>query len=432
MDDQNKPKNQWVADLARLRRRLVELEAGAAAQQTRFAGIIASAMDAIITVDANQHIVLFNAAAESMFRCSAAESVGQALDRFIPERFQRSHREHIRAFGRTGVTNRRMGALEAISGRRADGEEFPIEASISQAEIAGEKFYTVILRDITKRKRTEVELERHRHHLEELVAERTAQLEQEIAERKQAEAKLQQAYREIQHKAEALALANAELAEYDYAISHDLRAPLRAIRNYADFLREDLQANLAAEQKSYLDGLGQAVAEATTLIEDVLELSRVGRVNVPSETVQLGPFLHNLLAGLDLPADAAIELAADWPNLYTKQVLLRQVFQNLIENGLKFNQSSPQRLTLGWRPAADGAYELWVQDNGIGIDPRHQEQIFHAFQRLHPPPTYPGSGIGLAVVKKAIQKLAGSIRLESQPGQGSTFFITLADLPEEA
>lgn len=126
--------------------------------QEQLAGVIGSAMDAIISVDEHQHVVLFNAAAEKMFRCPAPEAIGQSIDRFIPKRFHDSHREHIESFGRTQVTKRTMGSLGAIFGQRADGEEFPIEASISQLDSDGKKFYTVILRDITERKRAEESL----------------------------------------------------------------------------------------------------------------------------------------------------------------------------------------------------------------------------------------------------------------------------------
>jgi PAS domain S-box-containing protein len=126
--------------------------------QAQMDGIIASAMDAIITVDADQCIVVFNAAAEQMFRCSVAEALGAKLDMFIPKRFRDAHREHVKQFGRTHVTRRRMGALGAISGVRSNGEEFPIEASISHVEVEGQKLLTVIIRDITERKHTEERL----------------------------------------------------------------------------------------------------------------------------------------------------------------------------------------------------------------------------------------------------------------------------------
>ncbi|MDD1612773.1 MAG: PAS domain S-box protein [Methylococcaceae bacterium] len=128
-----------------------------ALQETRqrYAGIVGSALDAIITIDADQQIIIFNSAAEKMFGCSADEAVGGSVERFIPERFRPGHAAHIRAFGRTGATSRKMGELAAVKGLRADGEEFPIEAAISQCEINGEKSFTAILRDVTERARAD-------------------------------------------------------------------------------------------------------------------------------------------------------------------------------------------------------------------------------------------------------------------------------------
>ncbi len=143
----------WITlGLAFQRQRAQEIQA---TSENRLEGIVQSAMDAIISVDADQRIVLFNPAAERMFQCRAEDALGEKLDRFIPERFRTAHREHIRHFGQTNVTTRRMGQLGKISGLRADGEEFPLEASISQVEIGGKKLFSVILRDITQRVRAE-------------------------------------------------------------------------------------------------------------------------------------------------------------------------------------------------------------------------------------------------------------------------------------
>ena len=124
----------------------------------RLEGIVHSAMDAIISIDEKQHIILFNRAAEEMFLCTKDEVMGRPLDRFIPSRYRESHRSHISMFGESGVSNRRMGALGVITGLRSNGEEFPIEAAISHTGATGEKIYTVILRDITERKSAEVAL----------------------------------------------------------------------------------------------------------------------------------------------------------------------------------------------------------------------------------------------------------------------------------
>src|SRR6266498_2924032 len=123
--------------------------------QSQLAGILASAMDAIITVDEDQRVLLFNAAAERMFRCPAAEALGESLDRFIPGRFRAAHREHISVFGETKVTQRAMGKMRSLFGLRSDGEEFPIEASISQIDDGGHKLFTAIIRDVSEKKRLE-------------------------------------------------------------------------------------------------------------------------------------------------------------------------------------------------------------------------------------------------------------------------------------
>src|SRR6266404_3745014 len=138
--------------------------------QRRFEGIVDSAMDAIISINEAQRVVLFNAAAERMFGCAAVEALGQPLQRFIPARLREVHRAHVRAFATAGVTNRTMGKLGSLTALRADGQEFPIEASISQTEVGGDKLFTVILRDITKRKEAEEALSRSEAQLRALAA----------------------------------------------------------------------------------------------------------------------------------------------------------------------------------------------------------------------------------------------------------------------
>lgn len=135
-----------------------EAQTGLSDSEARLRALFESAMDGIVTIDATQRIVLFNKAAERMFRCEAAQALGHPITRFMPQRFRGQHAAHVEAFGTTGITTRRMGSIGAISGLRADGEEFPIEASISQVEIAGQKLFTVILRDVTERVQNELRL----------------------------------------------------------------------------------------------------------------------------------------------------------------------------------------------------------------------------------------------------------------------------------
>ncbi|MDX1522875.1 MAG: ATP-binding protein [Anaerolineae bacterium] len=253
----------------------------------------------------------------------------------------------------------------------------------------------------------------------------------DITEFKQAEEALRLAHRQLSKKAADLEIANAELGQYAYVVSHDLKTPLRAIHNYADFLRYDLGEMLEGDHLEYLAGLIEAVNEAEALVDDLLELSRIGRKEVPLEKIDLQLFLQDLLDAIDQAPDIEIRMAKTWPTIEAETSLLRQIFQNLIQNSLKFNQSTPKTVSLGWQTVQGGRYEFFVQDNGIGIKNEYQDRIFQVFQRLHTTDEYPGTGIGLAIVKKATEKLQGTVRVESVLGQGSTFFVTLPKTQQE-
>ena len=229
----------------------------------------------------------------------------------------------------------------------------------------------------------------------------------------------------VQQRTRELQETNDELSQYAYAVSHDLRTPLRGIRNYADFLQEDLADTLEDEQKRYLDGLLRAVREADHMVDGLLTLSRISSRDLPLESIDLNIFLRGLIASLELPADVHIIMQTDWPTIQTEVALLRQIFQNIILNGAKFNQSSVKEITLNWVLGEDQTYQFSIHDNGIGIDPIYQERIFGVFERLHTYQEYSGTGIGLAIVRKAVRKLRGSVRIESQLGQGSTFIVQL-------
>ena len=200
----------------------------------------------------------------------------------------------------------------------------------------------------------------------------------DITEFKQAEEALRLALRELSKKAADLEIANAELGQYAYVVSHDLKTPLRAIHNYADFLRDDLEEILEGDHLEYLAGLIEAVNEAEALVDDLLELSRIGRKEVPLEKIDLQPFLQDLLDAIDQPPNIEIRLAETWPTIEAETSLLRQIFQNLIQNSLKFNQSSPKMVSLGWQAVQGGRYEFFVHDNGIGIKNDYQDRIFQS------------------------------------------------------
>jgi PAS domain S-box-containing protein len=388
--------------------RQAEEEAGGRSQaeealreaQARLAGIVDSAMDAIITVDEEQRVVLFNRAAERMFRCAAAEAIGQPLDRFLPERFRRAHRAHVRQFGRTHVTKRAMGALGALYALRADGQEFPIEASISQIETDGRKFYTVILRDITERRRAEDEVRRLNEELELRVAERTAQLE----------------------------AANRELEAFSYSVSHDLRAPLRHINGFSQALLEDYAELLDEAGRGYLEELCGASRQMAQLIDDLLQLARVTRSEMRHEAVSLSELARNALAELRKaePARAVRASVEDGLTARGDRRLLRVVLDNLLGNAWKFTSKRGEAVVeFGRGRKDDGETVYFVRDNGAGFSMAYADKLFGVFQRLHGAGEFEGTGVGLATVQRIVRRHGGRVWAEGEVDKGATFYFTL-------
>lgn len=250
-------------------------------------------------------------------------------------------------------------------------------------------------------------------------------MEAESALKEAEELSLKQLEELVQERTAELTEANQELSHYAHVVSHDLRTPLRAIHNYADFLQEDLGSSLGSEQKVYLDAMLRAVREAEALVSDILELSQISRRKIRLEPVDMTLLVRELLAAFKTEAHVLIEASAEWPVIEAEPTLVRQIFLNLVGNALKYNTSLPKKVVLGWRSVDNGGYEFYVRDNGIGIAPAYHDQIFNMFERLHTHNEYEGTGIGLAIVKKCVARLSGSIRLESEPGKGSTFFVKL-------
>jgi hypothetical protein len=216
---------------------------------------------------------------------------------------------------------------------------------------------------------------------------------------------------------------NEELSQYAYVVSHDLKGPLRALHNYAAFLKEDLSDTLTGEQKTYLEGMQTAAQQGNALIDDLLNFSRLERVTMektPADVVDIVKEIHSII---DPPPEVEIKVAHQWPEFKIDRTLLKQILQNLIANGIKFNRRPEKRIDIGWRKASNNAIEIFVKDNGIGIDAQYFSQIFRIFQRLHTNRDFEGTGIGLAIVQKASHMIGGSVWLESEPGNGSTFYV---------
>lgn len=253
----------------------------------------------------------------------------------------------------------------------------------------------------------------------------------DISSKKLVENALKEKQQVLSEKLLLLERSNRELSEYAYAVSHDLKAPLRAVRNYADFLIEDLEGQLSGEQTTYLEGMKKALSQGDELIRDLLDFARIGEAAEETEAVDLEDLLREVCEVLNLSEDMQVSVRSGCPPLKTKRTLLNQILVNLIGNGLKFSTADVKRVEVWCRLAPNERMELLVKDNGLGIEERYQKQIFRVFQRLHSAQKYGGTGIGLAIVRKAAARLGGSVRLESTPGEGSTFIVDLPRKPSD-
>ena len=362
----------------------VRAERALQASEAKFAGIIATSSDAIISVDEQQHIILYNRGAEQIFGYTTDEILGKHLDILIPEPFRRAHRDQLRGFGAVPAASRLMGERGEISGRRKSGEVFPAEGSISRLEIEGQgRMYTVVLRDVTERVRA----------------------------------------------AEELARSNAELEQFAYVASHDLQEPLRMVASYTQLLARRYHGRLDSDADEFIGFAVEGVKRMQALINDLLAFSRVGTRGGAFERVDgelvLARVLENLAPALE-EADAAVT-HDHLPTVTADAVQLGQVFQNLIANAVKFHKP-------GSRPcihvSAERSPDGWVfsvTDKGIGIEPEYMDRIFVLFQRLHSRAEYPGTGIGLAMCKKIVERHGGRIWLESEPGEGTIFYFSIPD-----
>lgn len=271
--------------------------------------------------------------------------------------------------------------------------------------------------------------------LEARVEERTAELQtrlQEIETLNQALANLLEDIQAINRKMEAasqrLQEANTELEAFTYSVSHDLRAPLRAVQGFADILLEDYASQLDDAGKHYLSRIRESTRHLDTLIQDLLAYSRLTSAELVLQPIQLARVVQEVLRQQHTAIEqqgAIVEVASSLPVVLGDTPTLMQIFGNLISNALKFTHPERKPEIRVWAQAEGSHWRVWVEDNGIGIAPQYQKQIFRIFERLHGEETYPGTGVGLAIVQKAVERLHGEVGVESEPGRGSRFWVLL-------
>lgn len=342
--------------------------------------ILESALDCIITMDRHGRIVEFNPVAERTFGYAEADVLGKrVVDLILPPSEQQAFEE--------GLLRR-----VEVTAWRADGTQLPVELAIATFRLEGETMRTAYLRDISERRAAADALASH---------------------------------------AAELARSNLELEQFAYVVSHDLQEPLRAIVGYLQFLERRYREKLGPDAERFIARAVGAATRMQAMIQDLLTYSRVGTRGRPFQPADCRAILKNVLANLHatIEENGAVVTADELPTVRADATQLTELLQNLIGNAIKYRRDEPPRIHVA-AARDDGTWRFSVRDNGIGIEAQYRERIFRIFQRLHTASEYPGTGIGLAVCRKIVERHGGRIWVESEPGRGSTFHFTLVDSGE--
>lgn len=364
------------------------------ASEEKFRTVVETANDAIITADLTGHIVDFNKAAERMFGLSKTEAAARPLTILMPERFREHHREGIERHVQTG-TARVLGKTIELFGLRRDGTEFPLQFSLASWTAKNQTFFTGVLRDITESKRVQDEIKDLNRQMQ-------------------------------QRNAELIAI-NKELESFSYSVSHDLRAPLRAIDGFSLALLEDAEGKLGPPEKEHLNRVRNATARMGQLIDDLLKLARTSRRELRRESVNLSLMADEIVSQLragDSKHHPDVMIAPDLVVNADRQ-MLRIILENLLGNAWKFtSRRTDARIEVGiWQRSPETVY--FVRDNGAGFDMKYSSKLFGAFQRLHHTTEFPGTGVGLASVQRILQRHGGRVWAEGAVGLGATFYFVL-------
>jgi len=354
--------------------------------------------DAIAAIRRDGRIARVNMQAERLFGYSRDELIGQPVEMLVPERFRGAHSAY-RRLDLSKPTGRPMAERPDLFGLRKDGSEFPVDVMLSPLETQQDSLVLSVIRDITAHKADE--------------------------------RRIRQLNREMEQRVAELQAANLEMEAFSYSVSHDLRAPVRAMNGFARILEDEYAASLDVEGHRLLRVIGANAAKMGELIDGLLALSCMGRRDMRKCEVGM-----TKLAG-EVVADARQQEPGRLLNIAIQPlpavrgdcVMLRQVFTNLVSNAVKFTRErSTSEIEIGSSRSGDETV-YYVKDNGAGFDMRYADKLFGTFQRLHAERQFPGTGIGLALVRRIVVRHGGRVWAEGVVGQGATFSFSIPSAP---
>ena len=356
--------------------------------EARMRAIFDTAVDGIVTIDDRGTMERFNPAAERMFGYPEAEVTGKNVSMLMPSPYHEAHDGYLAHYMQTGE-KKIIGIGREVVGLRKDGTTFPMDLAVGETRQGGRRMFTGTVRDISARKQAEEQRDRLLRELES---------------------------------------ANEELKNFGYVVSHDLKAPLRAIGSLADWLSTDYADKFDDEGREHMRLLISRVHRMDSLIDGILQYSRVGKVKETIVAVELNRLVREVIDLLAPPENITVSVENSLPTVMVEPTRIQQVFQNLISNAINYMDKPKGEIHIAC--VAEGKqWKFSIADNGPGIDPQHFEKIFQLFQTLAPRDRVESTGVGLALVKKIVEMYGGRVWLESTVKQGSTFFFTLPRNP---
>lgn len=367
--------------------------------ERKFRAIIESAPDAMVIVDEQGKIKLVNEQTEKIFGYKRNELLDKHVEKLIPQRFHAQHTGYREQF--TAEPHiRPMGLGKELYGIRKNGEEFPVEISLSPLETSEGRFISSSIRDVTLQK--------------------------------QAADQIKEFNAQLKKHADELEKSNLELKQFAYIVSHDLQSPLRNISGFVQLLQQTYKEKIDEQADDWINRTVKNTKKMEMIIHDILAYSRIGSRARPFQITDLNEVLTEVMSTLESSInDANAVITYDkLPTVMGDPSQLAHVFQNLIGNGIKYQSKKTPHVNITAKKNKT-EYIISVSDNGIGIDPQYHDRIFEIFKRLHTHQEYPGTGIGLSICRRILDRHGGKIWAESEPGKGSKFYFTLKQIDDK-